>query len=629
MAAETGHSSSDSDQPAGRLRRWAAPLSAAWFLLLSVVLTWPMARAPGAAALGSEHADGMKHLWTLWYMRASVWQAGELPGFTRLVNWPEGMVLYPIEPLHGLIAVLLPWVDVVVLSNLMVLGNMVAVGLAATWLGKELGAGLAGGLLAGTLLVGSSIMAFFVHVGVGELWHLWWLPLGLSVLLRARRTLRWPWFLALGMCLVGATLTCFYHGFFLSMAVAIVALGTLWAGRRTPGLLLRYAVAAGLAVGLTLPAIQVFSASYKTPEPVPVGLWSYLTENHGQPITDPPSARLQPDQLVLPAAAATDRQQVGYVGGRYVGVLPLLLALVGLARRPRVGLPLAAVAITGGVLATGSYLVVGGEAVTTGSGVAIAMPLLWLNRGLSYLAEPLNFPVRFLAMSQVALAGLAALALAPPLGRRRPAILGGAALLAVGALVMTARDAATPWPWARFPLREVGELAGMRDLEDAAVVDLSMAWRSDPETRWNALVTQMTHGLPLQAVPVERVEYFARDGQFFVQALDFVQALEPAFNNNTPRPPVRPEQDLALLRDAGFGWLLVTYRTGSEPMPAYVRDTLTTMCGPPTLSGPGLAAWRIPPLTATEAELSAWRLQHAEDVAELRSLSGGFGPQLR
>ncbi|RME25337.1 MAG: hypothetical protein D6798_09215 [Deltaproteobacteria bacterium] len=617
------------DPPAPRARRLAWLLAAGWYLLLSLALTWPMALHPGRAALGSEHADGMKHLWTLWYMRASVWQEHALPGFTRLVNHPTGMVLYPIEPLHGAISALLPFADLVVLSNALVVANMVAVGLAGTLFGRALGGGWLGGILGGSLLVGSSIVAFFVHVGVGELWHLWWIPLGLTVLLRARATLRWRWFIALAACLAGATLTCFYHGFFLGMAVAVVALTTLWAGRRTPGLLLRYAVAAALAVAVTVPAIRTFSASYKTPEPVRVGLWSYVTGQHGQPVTDPVSARLQPDQLVFPARAATSRQQQGYVGGRYIGWVPLVMALIGVVRRPRRGLPLAAVAVLGGVLATGSYLVVAGQAVTMEGGIAVAMPLLWLNRALSYVAEPLNFPVRFLAMTAVALAGLVSLSVAGLRGPRGR-LAGAAAVVAVAvAIVQVARHSATPWPWQRFELRPVGDIGAMRSIEDAAVVDLAMAWRSDPETRWNALLTQIAHGLPIQAVPVERVEYFAREGQMFVKSLDFVQALEPAFNNNTPRPPISPDKDLALLRDAGFGWLIVSYRTGLAPIPAYVRRTLDEMCGPPTLTGPGIAAWRIPDVEVSEEQLAAWRAEHDAAIAELTSLSSGLGPQLR
>ena len=54
-------------------------LEALWFFACTVALTWPTVLRPGAAALGSQHADGMKHLWTLWWIRASVWREGAFP----------------------------------------------------------------------------------------------------------------------------------------------------------------------------------------------------------------------------------------------------------------------------------------------------------------------------------------------------------------------------------------------------------------------------------------------------------------------------------------------------------------------------------------------------------------------
>ena len=29
--------------------------------------------------MGSPDADGMKHIWTLWWMRASIWDYGQFP----------------------------------------------------------------------------------------------------------------------------------------------------------------------------------------------------------------------------------------------------------------------------------------------------------------------------------------------------------------------------------------------------------------------------------------------------------------------------------------------------------------------------------------------------------------------
>ena len=79
------------------------------FFALAVVLTWPIVLNISGSALGSQHADGMKHLWTLWWMRSSIWDYGQFPFSTDLINYPTGMDLYPIEPLNGLVANMLPF----------------------------------------------------------------------------------------------------------------------------------------------------------------------------------------------------------------------------------------------------------------------------------------------------------------------------------------------------------------------------------------------------------------------------------------------------------------------------------------------------------------------------------------
>ena len=194
--------------------RWGV-LQTLWFVLLAILLTYPMILYPNSAALGSPRADGMKHLWTLWWMRSSVWEYASFPYQTDLVNYPIGMDLYPIEPLNGLVALFLPWMPLIALSNFLALGNMVLTGITGAWFGRLLSRSRVGGFVAGTLLEGSAVMAFFIHVGVGELHHLWWLPLGLGCQLMARKTQEWKWFLAVALCLVGAMLSCFYLGFFL------------------------------------------------------------------------------------------------------------------------------------------------------------------------------------------------------------------------------------------------------------------------------------------------------------------------------------------------------------------------------------------------------------------------------
>ena len=92
---------------------------------------------PGGSGPLSPKADGMKHLWTLWWMRASVWRE-EFPFSTQLVNWPEGMDLYPIEPLNGLVSIATPFLSIILLSNLLVMVNLFATGMVGSWFGRLL-----------------------------------------------------------------------------------------------------------------------------------------------------------------------------------------------------------------------------------------------------------------------------------------------------------------------------------------------------------------------------------------------------------------------------------------------------------------------------------------------------------
>ena len=148
---------------------WARETGLYGFFLLALVQTWPLVLAPNRGLIGHARTDTLKHLWTLWWMRASVWSEGRFPFATQLVNFPEGMELYPIEPLNGLFVVLLPFVPLVAASNLLVLLNLTLTGLCGGAMGRALSGRALGGWIAGLLIQSSALMAHFVALGVGEL----------------------------------------------------------------------------------------------------------------------------------------------------------------------------------------------------------------------------------------------------------------------------------------------------------------------------------------------------------------------------------------------------------------------------------------------------------------------------
>ena len=98
------------------MKRSLLPLQAA---VLAVLFTWPLLPRFFEQAIGRDDTDTPKHLWTLWWMRQELLDG--TPGYsTRWLNFPDGMLLHPIEPLNGLFAALLP-LEPVPLSNLLAL----------------------------------------------------------------------------------------------------------------------------------------------------------------------------------------------------------------------------------------------------------------------------------------------------------------------------------------------------------------------------------------------------------------------------------------------------------------------------------------------------------------------------
>jgi len=602
------------------LKIWAP----AWSLALALLLTWPAALSLNDAALGYPFADGIKHVWTLWWFRRMVLTEGAFPFQTDYVNFPEGMALYPIEPLNSLAACLLGFVPLVAVTNLLAIANLTLTGVCGAWMGRELGGSNAAAFAAGTLLQGAAITLFTIHVGVGELQHVWLLPLGFTLWLRLRRDPTWARAAGLGLALAGAVLACFYHGFFLALGVSALSLTTLWAGgaRPTGRLLARYGAAAGLSLLIVAPVMRTFATSYGHDDGPRVSLREYVLEDgHGQPVTDPPAARLDPAQLVEPARtrrATASREEMAYGGGRYLGWPALALALGALLMRPRRALPWVAVGGVGVVVALGSYLVSGVDEVLHASGGRYRMPLLFLNRALGFAAEPLNFPARALALTATALAAGAAL-----VGGARPSRwpaaarwLGpAAAALAVVNVLDVQRHQLVPRPLPTIALPDYGDLARLGE-SSGAMIDLSLAWRSDQENRAAALAAQVLHGQRIQGVPVDRLEFFAREGRLYVRSFPLVRDLEAAMSQPTRLRAEDYRGDFALLRRAGFSRALILGTGPMKEIPAGSRRALAGVLGAPAISHANFEVFELPEVQATDDELAAWAAEHEARMVE-------------
>lgn len=578
-------------------------------LILALALTWPAAGTFASRAVGSADGDTVKHLWTLWWMRAEALHG--VPGLkTTLVDFPVGFDLWPIEPGNGVFAVLLP-LGPVALSNLLAILHVWLLGLAAGWVGWLVSERRGGALVAAALAQASSFTAFTLHVGVGELRQVWWIPLGLGCLLKARETTAARWFLVLGVTLVGATLSCFYHGFFLATAVAVVAVGTLRPDRR---LLVGYALTATLSTAVVVPVIRTFSTSWAPAEVRSDTFGEWMTRRYE--LETYRGAALDPLELFRPRDGSPDRQALSYTGGRYLGLSAAALALLGFLAAPRRALPWVALSATGLVLSLGTVLWWNGAIAEVGGG-RVVLPLATVNRALAWGAEPLNFPARFLVLPAIGIAVLGALA-----SRWRAAL-----LLTPLAVVEMAWGDLVPWPRHTTKLPQFD----MTELRDGAIADLTVftrgavgtseigqSWiaRIDPESRTRGIAAQIRLDRAFSTVPIERVDHWGPEGLYWTAALPLATGLAGGTLSDEER-----RESAWLLADAGFSGVLVTHACGGPP-PAST-SVLDQALGPRVAIGCG-SLWPVAPAAET-AEAETWRAAQADRVA--RQAPPRMGPQ--
>jgi hypothetical protein len=570
-------------------------------------------------------------------MQESIVSLQVLPFHTTLINYPFGIDLYPIEPLNGLAISALAWLPIIYATNAIAVINLTLTGVCAGYFGRAVSGRREGGVVAGILVQTSAFAYFTVHSGVGELQHLWLLPLGLWMWVRLRERMRLKDAVLLGLTLAAAVVSCFYYGFFLAMAVSLLSALTVYAGSKTGRLLARYAVAACLSAIIVIPVISKFSTSYGEAEPPDIELMTYIFDgSHGQPTTDPPSARLELSQLTSHRSQSTNNtDEIAYGGGRYLGWPAIILVLGAAVLVPRRTTPWVLLALLAISLAMGSYFVgSGGEVVIEGDGTCsdrgtscYQLPFLYLNRALGQLAEPLNFPVRFLSLVAVAVGALGAILAA---ARFRGRSLAG---LAIGLALLNALDVRAnqliPFPMQSFSPGSYAALANPSIT--GPYLDVSQALRSDPETRGASQSAQMSHHQPIQSVPIERVEKFAEGGQHWAMALPFMQQLASVAITHRAinLPPESHRKELALLRSQGFKGVLLLGSGPNSQVPRELLDSLSTLFGPAVNLEHSSALFEVPEIEHTEAELENWQREHSSDVMGISGLSETLNRQLR
>ncbi|MCB9795001.1 MAG: hypothetical protein H6741_20060 [Alphaproteobacteria bacterium] len=533
--------------------------------------TWPGPFADGA--LGHPYGDLADHYWGAWWIGERL-LGGELPLHTALTHQPEGGALWHVDPIGGLITLLLRPLGFPLAWNLLVVGHVLLAALVARAMALDLTGSLSGATAAGVLVGTSPYLLGLAHSGLTE--YLGLAPaLGFTWALLAamgrREQGRVHWLIAallLGLC----TAQAFYYGAFGLLLGLCLVPGRGWGGRALTLLKVGavWALLAAPMLALVFSTLHAPDAAFSQ-EAAPG--WSYAS----LPATDLMSW-LRPGAWYHPDTPAMGNPGILHVN--YVGWVALALALLGALRGGRALAPGAGLY---GLFALGPVLSWDRAPVRV-AGVLVLLPL-----ALAYApGSPFRFvhhPYRMVALWLPLLALLLAHGVAALPRLARPLVPLLLALEALGA-------SPAPWPLAVTPLPDPSPYESLD--APGAVLD----WPPDASTaNRRYLMAQVAHGRPIAA----GVNHFLSErlrSDPLVSALlrDLQDPQRRARNRDVPArgPVLRParpgESQLGAL---GFAYVVLHEDELSPQEWARSQRTLARSLGPPRFEGDGWAAYAV------------------------------------
>lgn len=542
--------------------------------LLAVALVLGPSLRPGRL-IGDEGLDVWSHVWGVGEVARAL-SEGRLPWRAPGIAWPDGGVLWYIDPLGALVGLLPSWALGPEAGFTAQLALQVGLAAAAGWAyGRALGGS---GIVAGLGLATTPFLLGELHNGITEACWLGLIPAaGAAAAARSPMTGIW-----VGLCWAATP----YHG----VSASLLALTHLLLGPGKPaswaekgrGVLAMLALAALVAAPFLLGLKLALSDPAALTQKPPAGdNWPVFRVNAVDPV-----------HLLRPGDAWTVQHEgpleAPFRRTPYLGLTLLGLALWGASQNKNnrcLFIPLA----LGSTLALGPYLWRDGDWARTADGRLIALPFraLLMASGVS-----MDHPLRFIGGALTALAGLADAAL-PARGRRRWLVPGFAALVVSEQLLL----APSPWPLATAPAGLPAVYAAL-PADGRALIDLP-ADRGESIATNRYLYWQGLHGRP--------VPYAAKVGSQGFPSLNAALRTWTAAGRLTPVPEgapgaPRPGEDLsgavAELAAQGFGWVVLHPELLARPdLLSAHREVLDPWLGPPQ-TVEGCLVWELPPGSA-------------------------------
>lgn len=566
---------------------WAAAVVG--YLVLAVVLTWPLVGHLGDWALGYPSPDNMDTA----QLRRVVAMGLDADGSSTELFAPVG---YPARALmpnlldHWTAAPLVRWLPWPLADNLWWLAVLALNGIAGHVLGRSLGGDHRRGLLCGVAMMCAEPILREANLGHAPQAMAFTGPLVVLGLARALRPDgHWRDGLLLGGAMAVAGLTYWYAGVFLGALCLPVVLAACGRSADRPGL--RWVV---LGAGVCLGLVAV-------PAATALGGWDQLAMTDRGMLPDLGDPALE----VLPVSERFVFTQSGHLDWIFsttpadrssrVGVALLAAAVWGTRASPQRRWRWWAAAGLGGVLLMGSFLGYDDAPVTLG-GRPIALPWYWIAQ-VSPVLERLHWPQRWAVVVPLALL---------PLAARCPRPLPFAAALVLETLLVSQHA-----PLAHTP---TAHLDGWRALAalpaDRSVLVVPMSRSHDQTALLGYAYRAAEHPLVAQTrLPsgaVEPAEWWA-----WAEASGYLH-------------PARGEgAGAAALAEAGVGAVALDTTPGGYLHPRRydtVRRqlaSLTRELGPPVDYGSVQVWWVTPPdpVPAALPDPDAWREARFRDLA--------------
>ena len=220
-----------------------------WDTILASVLCFPIFLAPTRFLLGSESVDVWNHMWGAWWWKEQL-ELGTIPYETHFLMWPQGGVLWFIDPVLAFFTWPLTYISPVFAYNFGIFAMIVFASWSTRFFARSIGCNIRGELVASIGVCLSAWMIGEIHNGISESINIGFGALALGLVERAsqnrdiQKIHRDPWVwagISIGMC--------FWVSPYLGLAISIAS---FWRGI---GFYKKAWIGGVLAIICALPAI--------------------------------------------------------------------------------------------------------------------------------------------------------------------------------------------------------------------------------------------------------------------------------------------------------------------------------------------------------------------------------------